>query len=63
MFPRPCLTIQTADQFLNNNPKHKTTMPIPAILSEEKDPPGLPVPVPVPQQILVLRASLYDYSC
>ncbi len=54
MFPRPGLTIQTADRFLNTNPKHKTTMPIHAILSAEKDPPGLPVPVPVPQQILVL---------
>ena len=54
MFPRPCLMTQTADRFLNNNPKHKLAMFIHAILSEEKDPPGLPVPVPVPHQILVL---------
>ena len=54
MFPRPCLMTQTADRFLNNNPKHKMAMFIHAILSEEKDPPGLPVPVPVPHQILVL---------
>ena len=54
MFPRPCLMTQTADRFLNNNPKHKAAMSIPAILSEEKDPPGLLVPVPVPQQIVVL---------
>ncbi len=48
----PWLTIQAADMFLNNNPKFKPTMSIPAILSEGKDPLGLPDPVP--QQIVVL---------
>jgi hypothetical protein len=48
----PWLKIQAADIFLNNNPKFKPTMSIPAILSEGKDPLGLPDPVP--QQIVVL---------
>ena len=52
MILRPWLTIQAADMFLNNNPKFKPTMSIPAILSEGKDPLGLPDPVP--QQIVVL---------
>jgi len=56
MSPQPWLIIQvhTADKFLHNNPKYKKTMPILAILSEENDPPGFLVPVPVPQQIVVL---------
>jgi hypothetical protein len=38
--------------FLINNPKFTPIMPMPAILSEGKDPLGLPDPVP--QQIVVL---------
>ena len=51
MFHRIWLTIQTANMFLNSNHRYKTAMPIPAILSGEKDPPDFPVPVPVPQRI------------
>ncbi len=51
MILRPWLTIQAADMFLNNNPKFKPTMSIPAILSDSakglgKIPSVFPIPLP-----------------